>query len=63
MTDFFTRKKNENNITLNDVQQKAVLQTEGPLLLLSMSRVGENNNNDYANRLFDRGAACRSETY
>jgi DNA helicase-2/ATP-dependent DNA helicase PcrA len=31
--DFFDRKKNEIGVSLNEVQTKAVIQTEGPLLL------------------------------
>ena len=41
MTDFFERKKNELNIDLNEVQKKAVLQTEGPLLLLACPGSGK----------------------
>ena len=41
MNDFFERKKNELNIDLNDVQKKAVLQTEGPLLLLACPGSGK----------------------
>jgi len=41
MSDFFTRKKNELHIQLNDVQKKAVLQTEGPLLLLACPGSGK----------------------
>ncbi|MCM3742554.1 ATP-dependent helicase [Sporosarcina luteola] len=41
MTDFFTRKKNELQIELNDVQKKAVMQTEGPLLLLACPGSGK----------------------
>ena len=41
MSDFFTRKKNELNIALNEVQQQAVLATEGPLLLLACPGSGK----------------------
>src|SRR6185437_4849922 len=41
MNNFFERKKKELNIDLNDVQQKAVLQTEGPLLLLACPGSGK----------------------
>ncbi|NYF25503.1 ATP-dependent helicase [Sporosarcina sp. JAI121] len=41
MSDFFERKKKELNIDLNDVQKKAVLQTEGPLLLLACPGSGK----------------------
>ena len=41
MNDFFERKKKELNIELNDVQKKAVLQTEGPLLLLACPGSGK----------------------
>ncbi|WP_262177603.1 ATP-dependent helicase [Saccharococcus sp. Marseille-Q5394] len=41
MTDFFTRKKNELQIELNDIQKNAVLQTEGPLLLLACPGSGK----------------------
>lgn len=41
MTDFFERKKRELNIDLNDVQQQAVLQTDGPLLLLACPGSGK----------------------
>lgn len=41
MNDFFERKKKELNIDLNDVQKKAVLQTEGPLLLLACPGSGK----------------------
>lgn len=41
MTDFFERKKNELGIELNDVQKEAVLQTEGPLLLLACPGSGK----------------------
>ena len=53
MNDFFERKKNELNIDLNEVQKKAVLQTEGPLLLLACPGFWENDDDDYANWLFD----------
>ncbi len=39
--DFFVRKKNEIGISLNEVQLKAVLQTEGPLLLLASPGSGK----------------------
>ena len=41
MNDFFIRKKKELGIDLNDVQKKAVLQTEGPLLLLACPGSGK----------------------
>ena len=41
MSDFFERKKEQLNIELNDVQQKAVLQTDGPLLLLACPGSGK----------------------
>lgn len=41
MTDFFTRKKNELQIKLNEVQQNAVMQTDGPLLLLACPGSGK----------------------
>jgi DNA helicase-2/ATP-dependent DNA helicase PcrA len=41
MIDFFERKKQELNIDLNEVQKKAVLQTEGPLLLLACPGSGK----------------------
>ncbi|RLQ92289.1 ATP-dependent helicase [Falsibacillus albus] len=41
MQDFFTRKKKELGVSLNDVQTKAVLQTEGPLLLLASPGSGK----------------------
>lgn len=41
MTDFFERKKNELHIELNDVQKQAVLETEGPLLLLACPGSGK----------------------
>ncbi|WP_432360096.1 ATP-dependent helicase [Sporosarcina sp. UB5] len=41
MTDFFTRKQNELHIQLNDVQKKAVMQTDGPLLLLACPGSGK----------------------
>ena len=41
MTDFFTRKQKELHITLNEVQKKAVTQTEGPLLLLACPGSGK----------------------
>ena len=39
--DFFTRKKSEIGVSLNDVQRKAVIQTEGPLLLLASPGSGK----------------------
>jgi DNA helicase II / ATP-dependent DNA helicase PcrA len=39
--DFFNRKKMELGVSLNDVQQKAILQTEGPLLLLASPGSGK----------------------
>ena len=41
MNDFFERKKSELGIELNDVQKNAVLQTEGPLLLLACPGSGK----------------------
>lgn len=41
MTDFFERKKQQLNIELNDVQQQAVLQTDGQLLLLACPGSGK----------------------
>ncbi|WP_342537708.1 ATP-dependent helicase [Sporosarcina sp. FSL K6-1540] len=41
MNDFFERKKKELNIDLNEVQKKAVLQTDGPLLLLACPGSGK----------------------
>ena len=41
MTDFFERKKMELGIDLNDVQKQAVLQTEGPSLLLACPGSGK----------------------
>lgn len=41
MNNFFERKKQQLNIALNDVQQQAVLQTEGPLLLLACPGSGK----------------------
>lgn len=38
---FFIRKQHELGVTLNEVQQKAVLQTEGPLLLLASPGSGK----------------------
>ncbi|MFS0863769.1 ATP-dependent helicase [Fredinandcohnia sp. 179-A 10B2 NHS] len=39
--DFFTRKRAELGVTLNDVQKKAVLHTQGPLLLLASPGSGK----------------------
>jgi DNA helicase-2/ATP-dependent DNA helicase PcrA len=39
--DFFTCKKNEIGVSLNDVQKRAVLQTEGPILLLASPGSGK----------------------
>ncbi|NBD25614.1 ATP-dependent helicase [Paenibacillus glycinis] len=39
--DFFVRKKNEIGVSLNEVQKKAVLQTDGPLLLLASPGSGK----------------------
>ncbi|MDR7074720.1 DNA helicase-2/ATP-dependent DNA helicase PcrA [Fictibacillus barbaricus] len=41
MGDFFVRMKNELGISLNNVQKKAVLQTDGPLLLLASPGSGK----------------------
>ena len=41
MNDFFNRKMDELHIALNDIQKKAVLQTEGPLLLLACPGSGK----------------------
>lgn len=41
MTDFFTKKKKELHISLNDVQKQAVLHSEGPLLLLACPGSGK----------------------
>lgn len=41
MTDFFERQANQHNVRLNNVQQKAVLQTQGPLLLLACPGSGK----------------------
>ncbi|WP_134702943.1 ATP-dependent helicase [Ammoniphilus sp. YIM 78166] len=39
--DFFVRKKNEIGVSLNEVQLKAVLQTQGPVLLLASPGSGK----------------------
>lgn len=39
--DFFNRKKNEIGVSLNEVQKKAVLQTNGPMLLLASPGSGK----------------------
>lgn len=39
--DFFVRKKRELGVSLNEVQMKAVIQTEGPLLLLASPGSGK----------------------
>ena len=39
--DFFVRQKKDNGITLNEVQLQAVLQTQGPLLLLASPGSGK----------------------
>ncbi|SOC15824.1 DNA helicase-2/ATP-dependent DNA helicase PcrA [Ureibacillus xyleni] len=39
--DFFTKKKNELGVTLNEVQKEAVLTNEGPLLLLASPGSGK----------------------
>jgi DNA helicase-2/ATP-dependent DNA helicase PcrA len=41
MEDFFARNKNEIGVSLNEVQKRAVLQTEGPLLLLASPGSGK----------------------
>lgn len=41
MDDFFERKKKELNIELNEIQKLAVMQSEGPLLLLSCPGSGK----------------------
>ncbi|MFC6040205.1 ATP-dependent helicase [Paenisporosarcina macmurdoensis] len=41
MTDFFDRQARTHNVRLNKVQQKAVLQTQGPLLLLACPGSGK----------------------
>ncbi|PUB13988.1 ATP-dependent helicase [Paenisporosarcina sp. OV554] len=41
MNDFFNRQADQHNVRLNKVQQKAVLQTQGPLLLLACPGSGK----------------------
>ncbi len=41
MEDFFSKMKNDLGITLNDIQKKAVMQTDGPLLLLASPGSGK----------------------
>ena len=50
---FLNEKRMNLDIDLNDVQKKAVLQTEGPLASFGMPGFWENDDDDYANWLFD----------